>query len=283
MTAADETILVVDDDRTIRRNLVKFLEAEGFRRIEACDGEEAIARVQSESPSAMLLDLRMPRIDGLEVLARLGPEFTKLPVIVVTAYGGATAAIEAMKRCAYDYLTKPFDLDEVLLTIRRALRQRSVACELDGLKELVRDGGGIEEDQADECELIGQSTAMREVFKTIGITAATDAPVLISGESGTGKELAALALHRHSKHASGPFVRVNCGALPEGLIESKLFGYERGAFTGSDRLRPGRFERASGGTIFLDEIAELPLPAQAKLLRVLQQREFERVGGTEIL
>jgi two-component system response regulator AtoC len=227
----------------------------------------------------------MPVRSGLDVLGDLGPALADLPVIVVTALGGSSAAIEAMRRGAYDYLTKPFDLDEVLLTLKRALRQRALASEV---KALRAKGGHDASDSPDdgaaaEAELIGPSAPMREVFKAIGRAAATDAPVLIVGESGTGKELVATALHRHSDRSHGPFIRVNCGALPEGLIESELFGHERGAFTGADRQMPGRFERALGGTIFLDEVGELPQSAQAKILRVLQQREFERVGGTEIL
>jgi two-component system response regulator AtoC len=277
------TVLVADDDRTIRRNLVLLLTSGGYRTLEAVDGDEALAIIRSDRPDAVLLDLKMPGRDGLSVLAELGPALADLPVIVITAFGGSAPAIEAMRRGAYDYLTKPFDLDEVLLTLKRALRQRDLAAEVRALRATAADGMSEAPEAPAEAELVGQSDAMREVFKAIGSAAATLAPVLILGESGTGKELVAAALHRFSARAGGPFVRVNCGALPEGLIESELFGHERGAFTGADRQRPGRFERAAGGTIFLDEVGELPLSAQAKILRVLQQQEFERVGGTEIL
>ncbi len=273
-------ILVAEDDRTIRRNLVTLLGAEGFGTLEASDGPSALRVIRDEAPDAVLLDIKMPGRDGLEVLADLGPLLAELPVIVITALGGSGAAIEAMRRGAYDYLTKPFDLDEVVLVLRRALRQRSLAAEVHALRADREEAVGGE---TAEPELIGRGPAMREVFKAIGRAATAAEPVLILGESGTGKELVASALHRHSRRAEGPFIRVNCGALPEGLIESELFGHERGAFTGADRLRAGRFERAAGGTLFLDEVAELPLSAQAKLLRVLQSREFERVGGVATL
>ncbi len=284
-TKLEATILIAEDDRAIRFSLARSLEADGYRIIEAGNGDEALAEIERLQPDAVLLDLKMPGRDGLAVLAELGAALADLPVIVITAYGGSAAAIEAMRRGAYDYLTKPFDLDEVQLTLERALKQRALAREVQALRKQTsgQEQWANDEGPDPEPELVGQSAAMREVFKAIGLAAASNAAVLIVGESGTGKELAAAAVHRHSDRAAGPFIRVNCGALPEGLVESELFGHERGAFTGADRQKPGRFERAAGGTIFLDEVAELPVPAQAKILRVLQQREFERVGGTEIL
>ncbi len=282
---ATTTILVVDDDRTIRRNLVLLLESEKYRTLEAVDGDEALSIIRASGPDAVLLDLKMTGRDGLGVLKELGPALTDLPVIVITAFGGSSAAIEAIRLGAYDYLSKPFDLDEVVLTLKRALKQRTLVAEVRALRSKANvDATGLSDDSiTGEAELVGRSDAMLEVFKAIGRAAATDAPVLILGESGTGKELVAAALHRYSARAEGPLIRVNCGALPESLIESELFGHERGAFTGADRQRPGRFERAEGGTIFLDEIGELPLSAQSKILRVLQRQEFERVGGTETL
>ena len=273
--AKSPTVLVADDDPAIRRNLGRFLRAEGYNVVEVGDGLAALSAIAEHRPDAVLLDVKMPHRDGLEVLAELGAGLAELPVIVITAFGASGPAIEAMRRGAYDYLTKPFDLDEVGRTVARALRQKALAIEP---REASAD-----DDRDDEPTLVGRSVAMREVFKAVGRAAATIEPVLIVGESGTGKELVATALHRHSPRAAGPFVRVNCAALPEGLVESELFGHERGAFTGADRTRAGRFERADGGTIFLDEVGELPLSAQAKLLRVVQQREFERVGGSKVL
>ena len=275
-------VLVVEDDRTIRRNLARLLAAEGHETLEADEGTAALELVESSQPDAVLLDLKMSGLDGMGVLRSLGPRLQDLPVIVITAFGGSANAIEAMKCGAYDYLSKPFDVDEVLLTLKRALHQRALTREVETLRMAAP--AGIEPgDEPTPREMVGSSAAMRDVFKAIGRAAATEESVLIVGESGTGKELAAWALHQHSRRAAGPFVRVNCAALPDQLIESELFGHERGAFTGAERQKPGRFERAVGGTIFLDEVGELPLQAQAKVLRVLQSGEFERLGGTTTL
>ncbi len=217
----------------------------------------------------------MPGQDGMAVLRRHADRLDETPVIVVTAYGGASAAIEAMKLGAYDYITKPFDLDDVLFAVKRALTQRALAAQV---RALSGDPAG----DADE-ELIGRGQAMMQVFKTIGRVAETREPVLITGESGTGKELAANAIHRNSGRANQPFVKVNSAALSPTLLESELFGHERGAFTGAVAQRKGRFEQAAGGTLFLDEIGELDVELQAKLLRVLQTGRFERVGGAESL
>jgi two-component system response regulator AtoC len=222
----------------------------------------------------VFLDVRLPGMDGLRALAELKARAPAAAVVVITAHGNLNTAVKAVEGGAFDYLAKPFDLAQAMDAARRAVAPRDAG----PAPELPP-----EEPEAGPDALVGRSPAMQGVFKRIALVAPTEACVLITGESGTGKELVATALHRHSDRPNGPFVRVNCGALPESLIESELFGHERGAFTGADRQKPGRFERAAGGTIFLDEVGELPLSAQAKILRVLQQREFERVGGTETL
>ena len=268
------TILVADDDATIRANLVLLLRSENYDVLEAADGLQA-ARILDDCRVALaLLDLSMPGMDGMEVLRKHADRLEETPVIVITAYGGSRAAIEAMKLGAYDYITKPFDLDEVLFTIRRALTQRTLVAQVQALST----DPSRELETADD-ELIGRSPAMLQVFKMIGRVAATDESVLIVGESGTGKELVANAIHRNSTRADRPFVKVNSAALNPSLLESELFGHERGAFTGAVSQRRGRFEQAQGGTLFLDEIGDLGIDLQAKLLRVLQTGRFERVGG----
>ncbi len=273
------TILVADDDPAIRSNLAMLLRAEGYTVREAVDGGEAAEALADPTVAAALLDLKMPKQDGLAVLRGHAERVDEVPVIVVTAYGGSTAAIEAMKLGAYDYVTKPFDLDEVLFTLRRALTQRAL---VEQIQALSTDPLSNDPDP-EEDELVGRSVAMVAVFKAIGLIAGADEPVLILGESGTGKELVANAIHRNSNCAGGPFIKVNCAALSPTLLESELFGHEKGAFTGALARRRGRFEQAHGGTLFLDEIGELGIDLQAKLLRVLQMKSFERVGGEETL
>jgi DNA-binding NtrC family response regulator len=277
MTAPRPTILVADDDPTIRANLAMLLGAEGYAVVEAADGDEAARRLSDPAVSLALLDLRMPRRDGMDVLRQHQELLEETPVIVVTALGGSAAAIEAMKLGAFDYIAKPFDLDEVLFAVRRALTQRSLVAQVRALSAEAAD------DEPDGDELVGRTPAMLAVFKTIGRVAAAAEPVLILGESGTGKELVASAIHANSGRAGRPFVRVNCAALSPTLLESELFGHELGAFTGAVARRKGRFEQAHGGTLFLDEVGELGVDLQAKLLRVLQAGQFERVGGNETL
>jgi DNA-binding NtrC family response regulator len=271
------TVLVADDENVIRTNLRLLLESEGYRVVEAADGLQAERAFGDPSVALVLLDLKMPGQDGMDLLRQHQDQLEEVPVIVITALGGSAAAIEAMKLGAYDYITKPFDLDEVLFTVRRALTQRALVAQVKALAH-----PGAENDATDE-ELVGRTPAMLQVFKTIGRVASAQEPVLILGESGTGKELVASAIHRNSDRANKPFIKVNCAALTPTLLESEMFGHEKGAFTGAVARRVGRFEQASGGTLFLDEIGDLNIDLQAKLLRVLQSGQFERVGGNETL
>jgi two-component system, NtrC family, response regulator AtoC len=272
-------ILIADDDATIRGNLALLLRSEHFEVREAADGTEAARVLDGGSISLALLDLNMPGRDGMSLLRAYADRLEEMPVIVITAYGGSAAAIEAMKLGAYDYITKPFDLDEVLFTVRRALTQQALVSQVQSMqREESRFPPGTSAASCDE-ELIGRTAAMLQVFKTIGRVATTEEPVLIVGESGTGKELVANAIHRSSRRADKPFVKVNSAALSPTLLESELFGHERGAFTGAVAQRIGRFEQAHTGTLFLDEIGDMDVDLQAKLLRVLQTGQFERVGG----
>ena len=274
-----KTVLIVDDEAAMRKNLSELLGEEGFKIVEAADGESALRMVKDHQPNLILLDINLPRTDGLAVLVEVKRTQPNVPVIVFTAYGTSERAIQAMKSGAYDYLEKPFDLDEFLLTIRRALNYSDLLDEVQNLRTRLSD---VPANLA-SSELIGTSAKMQEIFKTVGRVAGTDATVLIQGESGTGKELIADAIQRHSLRSEKPFIKVNCGGLPEMLLESEMFGHEKGSFTGAISRREGRFELANSGTIFLDEINNMPPTLQMKLLRVLQHRTFERVGGKETL
>jgi two-component system, NtrC family, response regulator AtoC len=261
----------------IRGNLRLLLETEGYRVREAPEGIAAGCAMADPDISLALLDLRMPGKGGLDLLREHADRLEELPVIVITALGGSAAAIEAMKLGAYDFITKPFDLDEVLFTVRRALTQQALIAQVQALSAVQGPDGETPD------ELVGRTAIMMQVFKTIGRVAPTAETVLILGESGTGKELVANAIHANSGRAGRPFIKVNCAALSPMLLESELFGHEKGAFTGAITMRPGRFEQADGGTLFLDEVGDLDIDLQAKLLRVLQTGQFERVGGNQSL
>jgi DNA-binding NtrC family response regulator len=265
------TVLIADDEAPIRELLRDILEQEGARTRLVGTGSEALAALAEEEPDVAILDVRMPPPDGLTVLQQMRSKGIDLPVLIITAQDSSTMTIEAMQSGAYDYLAKPFDTDEILHTVQRALEHRRLTRRVSALeKQATADPRDI---------LIGRSGPMQQVYKLIGRVAASDATVLITGESGTGKELVAQVLHRSSLRREGPFVAVNCAALPETLLESELFGHEKGAFTGAVAQRKGRFEQAHKGTLFLDEIGEVSQATQKKLLRVLQERNFERVGG----
>jgi DNA-binding NtrC family response regulator len=274
-----ETILIVDDEANLRRTLAEILRKRGYTILEAADGTDAIELLQTVTPDLIFTDWKMPGMGGEELLLHLrdNRRLAAIPVIVITAYGSSHNTIEAVRLGAYDFVSKPFDLEEIALTAKRALAHSSLNLEVSRLRaEASRGATGA-------GRLIGSSAPMLDVFKMIGRVAETDSTVLICGESGTGKELVAEAIHIYSRRNERPFVVVNCAAIPETLLESELFGHERGAFTGAVARRAGRFEMAEGGTIFLDEIAELPPNLQVKLLRVLQEHTFERLGGTDTI
>lgn len=275
-----ETILIVDDEKNLRKTLAEILRKRGYETLEAADGTEALDILREHVPALIFSDWKMPKLGGEGFLRQMrdDPRLESVPVIVITAFGSSHSAIEAVRLGAYDFVTKPFDLEEIALTAKRALAHASLNRELSGIKASLSGGSSVTTGR-----LIGASNAMVDVFKLIGKVAETDSTVLICGESGTGKELVAEAIHGYSRRKERPFVAVNCAAIPENLLESELFGYERGAFTGAVARKAGRFEIAEGGTIFLDEIGELPPNLQVKLLRVLQERAFERVGGTETI
>jgi DNA-binding NtrC family response regulator len=266
-------ILIVEDERGIRDGLTAAVEALGHRALPAPGLTEARRLIASELVDCVLLDIRLRDGDGLDLLRELRRgAYREIPVVVATAYGDSDRTIEAMRDGAFDYVTKPFDLPALLATVERALRQRSLQRSLPPRNDPPRAG---------TPQLIGTSAAMLAIWKQIGRAAASDAPVLITGETGTGKELVARAIHEYSPRAKEPFVAVNLAALPASLIESELFGHEKGSFTGATARRAGRFELAQNGTLFLDEIGDLEPLLQTKLLRVLQDGRFERVGGNE--
>ncbi len=266
------SILLVEDKDSLRAMLKLALESQDYLVVEARDQEEAAAALREAQPALVLSDLRLPKGDGLGVLRAVKEADAELPVIVMTAHGSIQDAVEAMKQGALDFLAKPVDPDHLLLLVSRALEQRRLLGEYRLLKEeaAARRGGPA---------IIGDSPALRQAMTAIDRAAATDTTVLLEGESGTGKELCARALHNASPRANGPFVAINCAAIPENLLEAELFGYERGAFTGAQQRKIGKFEMAQRGTIFLDEIGEMALGLQAKMLRAIETKRIERLGG----
>ena len=266
-------ILVADDDKNTRDGLIRALRGD-YEVLGADNGDGALALLNERAVDILLSDVRMPGMDGLTLLQRALARKPDLVCILLTAYGNVEVAVEAMKRGAYDFLTKPVNLDHLDLLLKRALRSRDVESENLHLREELDSRFGLE-------SILGESPAMLQLFDTIRQAAPTQATVLVQGESGTGKELVAHAIHRLSSRSKGPFVAVHCAALASSLLESELFGHEKGAFTGASNRRKGRFEMADGGTLFLDEISEVDPSVQVKLLRVLEERQFERVGGDE--
>jgi nitrogen regulation protein NR(I) len=264
-------VLIVDDDSQLRQSFARLLGEEGYEVRVASSGENGISAIKEKLPDLVVMDVRMPGMDGLEALQRIQDIDSKLPVVIMTAFGTTETAIEATKQGAFDYVLKPFDVSDMLKIIAQAVEAGRM------MHQHVQMGAAPETVGSDV--IVGKSPSMQTVYKAIGRVAPTDATVLIRGESGTGKELVARAIYQHSQRANKPFLIINCVAIPETLLESELFGYERGAFTGASSRRLGKFEQANGGTVFLDEIGDMPLSIQAKILRLLQERSIERLGG----
>ena len=267
-------LLIVDDEGSLREMLAILLRREGYNVEQADNGAVAFEMVQQSIYDLIITDIQMPRMTGIELLRQLREQDNEVTVMMVTAFSSTEEAVEAMKLGAYDYITKPFKNDEIRLVIRNALERKQLQLENRQLKQQLGERFSFK-------RLIGNSPAMTKLISLLERIAPSQANVLITGESGTGKELVAKALHLNSERKNSPFVPINCGAIPENLLESELFGHEKGAFTGADKRKDGLFESAENGTLFLDEIGELPMGMQVKLLRILQEREFRRVGGTQ--
>lgn len=272
----ENTILVVDDDQAHRTMLRTLLSGWGYKIVEADDGQVAIEKVHEQAFDMILMDIRMLKVSGLEALDGIKTYNPAIPVIIMTAYSSVETAVEALKKGAYDYLTKPLDFDELRLAMERAMDHSQLKEENRLLRETLGSHFDIQ-------NIIGRSTAMVKLLETVAQVAPSEATVLITGDSGTGKELIAGAIHFNSPRKDGSFVKVNCAAITETLLESELFGHEKGAFTGAHRLKEGRFRQADGGSLFLDEVSEMSLGMQVKLLRALQEREITRVGGEEVI
>ncbi|MBS1616307.1 MAG: sigma-54-dependent Fis family transcriptional regulator [Bacteroidetes bacterium] len=266
-----QSLLIIDDEQAIRRALRDILSLEGFQIDEAADGAEGLKKIKEGKFDCVLCDVKMPKMDGLEVLSAAREARPDTPFIVISGHGTIETAVEAVKQGAYDYISKPPDLNRLLITIRNAMDKSSLTTEARTLRSKVS--------RKAETDMIGESEGMKAIRDTIRKVGPTDARVLITGANGVGKELVARSLHQHSQRASGPMIEVNCAAIPSELIESELFGHEKGSFTSAIKQRLGKFESAQGGTLFLDEIGDMSLDAQAKVLRALQEGKITRVGG----
>ena len=272
-------ILIVDDEKNIRSGLQIAFEDEGYDTFEAADGQEAWKVINKNTIDLVITDLRMPVMSGYELLKKINAAYPTLPVIVLTGHGSIEDAVQAMRDGAVDFFTKPVDLDHLILTVSKALSNKLIK---EQNEKLTKEISTLRKKQ-DFHQIIGKSAPLVKMMETIEQVAPTRASVLVTGESGTGKELVADAIHSMSNRSGGPFIKVHCAALSENLLESELFGHEKGAFTGAVSQKKGRFELADGGTIFLDEIGEINASTQVKILRVLQERAFERVGGSETI
>ena len=268
-----KTILVVDDDKSVRESIKMILEYDGYEVEFAENGEQGLQKIDRLPVHGVLLDVKMSGVDGIEVLTKIRQKNEKLPVVMISGHGTIETAVEATKLGAFDFLSKPLDRDKLLVTIRNALQQAKLSEDYDKLQESVEG----------KRRILGESKTMKEVLALIDQVAPTDARVLITGENGTGKELIARAIHRASKRNAKQFVEVNCAAIPSEMIESELFGHEKGSFTGATAQRIGKFEQADGGILFLDEIGDMSMQAQAKVLRALEEGKIERVGGSKLI
>ena len=278
MLPEKKQVLIVDDEPNLRKILAAQLSRDGYEVMLAEDGEQGLSMLREHHIDLVVTDLKMPKVDGMTLLREALKETPDLPIVMITAHGTVDTAVEALKLGAFDYLTKPFDKDEVRQVVAKALKTRALAQE-----EATTEPIGATKDPGARFGIIGSSPGLTDLYAVLERVADTPTTVLITGESGTGKELVARALHEHSTRRDKPFIKVNCAAIPKELIESELFGYERGAFNGAVSSKPGRFELANGGTLFLDEVGEIPVEMQVKLLRALQESEFERVGGIKTI
>lgn len=264
-------ILIIDDEQAIRKALREILEYESFTITEAEDGPTALKILEKETFDVIFCDIKMPRMDGMEALSKLKEKGIETPVIMITGHGNVETAVEALKKGAYDFIQKPLDLNRILVSVRNASNQQALQKETKTLRKKINKSAG--------SSIVGESNAIMDIKKMIDTVAPTEARVLITGGNGSGKELVARQLHEKSERAQGPFIEVNCAAIPTELIESELFGHEKGSFTSAIKTRQGKFELADNGTLFLDEIGDMSMAAQAKVLRALQESKITRVGG----